>query len=388
MNIGMASTYPPMRCGIGIYAQKLLRAMADEFPQTTIHVIGEQGVQDDGHAGVSARGVYSRHGDYTDAILRQAKALKLDLLHFQHAPDLFGVDERLPGLLKKLHEAGIRSVVTLHTVYEEKPFHAIAKRWSPVPFHRNIAQWADTIVVHHKQGMADQLITQGIPQRKIAVIPHGTTLMTLGDAGESRARLGLPADAVVLTFFGFIHIQKNVHTAVEAFIRVAGKHPKAILYITGMPFENRWYNRLYIQGLRTRARFKGMADRIIIEDAYIPAENVPHIYAASDILLLPHWQRYGSASGVFHQSIGAGKPVLCARGPKFEDGLKQLAAYPELTPAPLSIAQWATAMDRLLGDESLRATVTRLFSEYARATTWPNVARQHHAMYENLVGKG
>ena len=385
MKIGMASTYPPMRCGIGIYAQKLLRAMAEEHPHTDIYVIGEHGTEDDSHPGVSASAVYSRHGNYADDILRQAQALNLDLLHFQHAPDLFGADDRLPELLRRLKQAGIRTAVTLHTVHEEKPLHKVASRWSPVPFHRALGLWADTIVVHHKQGMADMLIAQGIDAKKIAVIPHGTSLMTLGDVTESRRHLGLPEDAVVLTFFGFIHIQKNVHTAAEAFIRAAQNNPKAVLYITGMPFENRWYNRLYIQALRTRARLKGMSDRIIIEDAYIPPENVAHVYTASDILLLPHWQRYGSASGVFHQSIGAGKPVLCAKGPKFEDGLKQLASHPELMPAPLSISQWTTAIDMLLRDEALREQVTRLFSAYAHDSTWAKVARKHHQVYEKSV---
>ena len=65
-----------------------------------------------------------------------------------------------------------------------------------------------------------------------------------------------------------------------------------------------------------------------IRDEYVAPDQVPFIYGASDVILLPHAQTYGSASGVFHQAIGASKPVLCAIGPKFVEAREALGDAP------------------------------------------------------------
>ncbi len=386
MHIGYVSTFPPMRCAIGVYTQKLARALTQLDGAPRVTVLAEQGAAaGEDHPGVSVLPLYRRDEDYVDAIERGAVEAGCELVHFQHAGDLLGVDERLPRLLARLKSRGIRTVVTLHTVYDETPgelFHGGGKH---AAFYRELSRELSQFVVHHDEGCATKLQSQGIAREQLTVIPHGTSRMALPDARESRRVLGLPEEGFYFTFFGFIHLQKNVHRVVQAFARIAGDFPQAHLLVSGMPWGDRWYNHLYTGLMKARVAVGRLGAQIHLRDSYLPAEHVPHVYGASDAMLLPHNQSYGSASGVFHQAIGAGKPVLCAIGPKFVDAQRALADVPELCVPPTDIGAWAAAMRRVLEQPELLARGQRAVEAYATATEWPTVADAHARLYARLL---
>ena len=386
MRVGLVSTYPPMRCAIGLYSQKLARALVAQTEDVSVVIVAEHLAEPADEERLSVRPCYRRRDDYIDAIASTLSEARCDVAHVQYAPDLFGEDERLPGLLAELRARGIRTVVTLHTVYGSRPFRRLVGKPSTRSFHRTLARHADRIVVHHFEQMATRLLAQGIGAEKISVIPHGTTLTDLPATAESRARLGLPQDAVVLTFFGFIHLQKNVHAVVEAFLRIARRAPQARLLVAGMPWGGRWYNRLYVGAIRARVLAARGGAQVILRTEYLPHELVPHMYAASDVILLPHKQRYGSASGVFHQAIGGQRPVLVARSPKFVDARKVLAGLPELTVPPASVRAWSKAMLRVIEEPALRERARAAVVDYARRTSWADVSREHYRVYLGLQG--
>jgi glycosyltransferase involved in cell wall biosynthesis len=386
MHIGFVSTYPPIRCAIGLYSQKLAYGLAELAPRTSIFVAAELGADPEQafEGRLEARPVYARDGDYRDAIFHAVRDAGVNLVHFQYAHDLFGEDQRLPSLLKRLKEAGIQPVVTLHTVYDPRHWRKLLFMQSSDTFHRAIAESAH-IVVHHADGMATKLKKQGIPEERISIIPHGTSTMELMNRDEARAKLGLPADAFVFTFFGFIHRLKNVHTVVEGFIRASGDLPDARLLVAGMPWGGRWYNHLYVGALKARAACSLARDRILIRDEYLPPELVPAIYSASDVIVLPHNQSYGSASGVFHQAIGYGRPVLCARGPKFVSARELFREMPELCVPPGSVGKWAQAMVRIRRDTALRERSRVAVARFARETAWTAVAGLHDGLYRRIL---
>ena len=384
LRLSLVSTYPPMPCGIGVYSQKLLRAVVAGDAGIAARVVAEAPTAASSEPGIDVRPVYGRRGDYRAKILEAVAEDRAQVVHFQHAPDLLGCDARLPSLLEELGRRGVRTVVTLHTVYDDGALQRLAPGMGPARFHRALGEAADRLIVHHRNGMADLLVAHGVPEAKIRVIPHGTELVPPRDPAESRRALGLPEEGVYFTFFGFIHVQKNVHTALAAFARIARRAESAHLLIAGKPFRDRPHNRAYLALMKARCAVAGLGRRVHFMDGYVPSELVPAVFGASDVLLLPHCQSYGSASGVFHQAIGAQKPIIVARGPKFEDGLKRLAALPLLTPPPRSARRWAEAMLALSRDEGLRATARTILSEYAAETAWPNVAAATRGVYGEL----
>lgn len=377
MRIGIVTTHPRSRCAIGKYSQHLA-ARLTRLDDTEVMIVAERGTADEGADTVPVRTCYSRRGVYASAILDALRSTRCDVMHVQYAPDLFGEDERLPRMLRSARRAGLRTAVTLHTVYRAR-----ARRRHVDRFHRAIGTAADLVVVHHR-GMANVLGEHGVDPRRIRVIPHGTDQPTLPDAVESRRALGLPLDRTLLTFFGFIHLQKNVHTLIEAFLRAAERAPRAILLIAGMPWGDRWYNHIYTAALKVRVMASAHRSRIWVRDRYVPPHDVPRLFAASDALVLPHHQGYESASGVFHQAIGARRAVLCARGPKFEDAQELFQSSPELTVPPTDVEAWARSIARIATDATWRDACRSLVADYAEHTAWPRIAERHRSAYGEL----
>jgi glycosyltransferase involved in cell wall biosynthesis len=364
--IALVSTYPPFKCAIGIYEQHLAEALGAATGHE-LTVISEGGVGD--LERIFVVDAYSRSGDFRAAILRQIDELSPSLVHFQHAPDLFPNNNRFLGLLADLSGRGIRSFVTLHTVYEDhkwRAFYALACRHASFIVHNQLCREALRDIVDD--------------ERRIHVIPHGTEMLELPDATSARHRLGLPADGFVFLFFGAIHVMKNLHTAVRAFRRVARGSTDAHLVVAGRPWRDRPYNKLYVAACKLASlRTSGLH----WHDHYIEDALVDSYFAAADVVLLPYWQKYHSASGVFHVALGSGKPVLCSESPKFaEVGPKFSNRFPVFIPTH-SATLWAQAMIRLMTDDELRRELGAALREFGEASTWSKVAAQHLAAFEH-----
>src|SRR5947207_13571273 len=114
--VAFVSTYAPQRCGIGAYTGHLARALAAAAPGAAPIVLSECGGRDGFDAGVRTIPTFRRDDDFTAAIVRGACEAQADVVHVQHAPDIFGTDDRLVRVCRELAARRIPTVVTLHTV--------------------------------------------------------------------------------------------------------------------------------------------------------------------------------------------------------------------------------------------------------------------------------
>src|SRR5574341_756910 len=102
MRIALCGTFPPMRCAVGRYARRLAEALLGEDPSIQVVVAAEMGAEAAQGARLRVVPCYRRAEDYGDAVLGVVREAAADLVHFQHAPDLLGEDERLPRLCRRL----------------------------------------------------------------------------------------------------------------------------------------------------------------------------------------------------------------------------------------------------------------------------------------------
>lgn len=382
MHIVFITTFPPSRCAVGVYAQNLANALIEGSPDMRVTVAAEFGAEAFQSDRMECIPCFDRKTDYVEDIFGIIRRSHAEVAHFQYVPDLFGADNRFIKLLSRLQDSGIRTVVTMHTVNRPHVIRRLALKTSWRAFHRHLASKANRIIVHHDRTMKGILVRQGVSEKKIRVIPHGTTFLSLPESKRSRNRLGLSADKLIFLFFGFIHIQKNVHTVLEAYIRSAKEFSGTQLFITGMPWGNRWYNHLYAGFLQKRIKLSRLEDRIIFRPEYSSSELIPEIFSAADVVLLPHFQRYGSASSAFHLAIGARKPILFSQGPKFEDAEKLFVKMPDVCIPPNRVSRWAEMMTRFAQNPDLRAKCQETTKNYAQLTSWPQIAKQHEELYD------
>jgi glycosyltransferase involved in cell wall biosynthesis len=381
MRVCLVSTYLPQRCGIATYTAALARALAEDG-EPAPQIISEFGALPGDDQGVNSWPAFSRDDDFGPAIAKLALQLGAGLVHIQHSPDILGMDQRLVRLLQALRSERISTVVTLHTVHNPKSA-AMDRRFGVRNFHREVALAANMLVVHSGSAMSAELVRQGVPSAKICEIAHGTPALHTVDRADARQRLGLQQDAKILLCFGFIHPQKNLHTVLLAMNRIRHRVPSVLLYIAGSLQNRAWYNRIYLQLLKSLVARQSLSEHVIFREEFVPAEEAPSLYGASDIVVLPYAQGYGSASGIAHNAIGGHRIPLCSRSPKFAEigsAIGQDLLVPTHSPSA-----WADAVSRLLSDDARRATLTEKVAQFARETAWPEVARRHRQLYHSLV---
>ena len=318
--------------------------------------------------------------DYVDGIAAAAQMVRPDVAIIQHSPDLFGDDNRLPRLAARLKELGIHPVVNSHSIYPAAKHSGYRPGGTAADFDRALAQHASLLSVH-SQRMKDDLLARGISAEKIVILPHGSKPMEERDIALSRQKLGIPTDAKVVLFFGFIWLGKGIDFLLGVFARVARRIPEAFLFIGGHT-RSRKYSA-YVSYLKTRAWLLGFGRRARFWGGFVPEEMVPVIYSAGDVVAMPYRQDYSSVSGVVHQTSGIGKLLLCSRISKFDEITASID--PALTVPADDREAWVETLVRLLTDQVWAAEMKQKIKRFAEQTSWANVGKMHLDAYTKLL---
>ncbi len=381
MKIAFVSTYPPTQCGIATYSVPLVEGI-DATEPGSVMVIGDVDAEESNDK-IKVEATFKRRNNLANPILEAVDRNRPDIVHIQYTPDILGTGAQIYGLLKGLRERGIKSVLTMHTVYtlysgilERKP-HTMY-------FNNRLGKLSDAIVVH-QPSIINMLKHHGVPTEKVHMIPHWTSTELKGDGTGLREKLDIPQDAPLLLFFGFIHVQKNVHTVIKAMPNILKEIPEAKLVIAGSIAGGTWYNNLYGSYIRRLIKSNCLEDSVKLLAGFVPQEEVADYYSAADIVLMPHSQKYGSASGVAHQALAARRLMLCSDSAKFEEiGLN---VSPELLVPATRHKLWAKEAVRLLKKRGENGEFLDKICNYADETSVERVVEKHMALYKSLVAK-
>jgi glycosyltransferase involved in cell wall biosynthesis len=125
-----------------------------------------------------------------------------------------------------------------------------------------------------------RLLAAGVPQERISLVYDGLdpapwTGLQDGKAA-ARVRLGIPADAQVISCAGVLRPRKGQHVLLDAFGRLAADHPQAVLFLAGGGTE--------LETLKAQAASLGLQERVFLPG---PVRPVHDVYAASDVFTMP-----------------------------------------------------------------------------------------------------
>ncbi|HJX51626.1 MAG TPA: glycosyltransferase [Polyangia bacterium] len=380
MKIAHLSTFWPIGTGLSLYTDLLISGMRVHRPErhTILAEIGSAPAQTEAYECIPC---YRRNEDYVESIAAAAATARPDVLIVQYAPDLFGHDNRLPRLLARLRELGVRPVVNMHSVYPENWRSGFRPGRSAAAFDRAVAENAALITVHSPR-MKHDLITRGVAPDRIAVVPHGSRILSEGDGTASRAQLQIPRGAKVILFFGFLWLGKGIEFLLDVFRGVQRQVPEAFLLVGGHTRHRRW--SFYVATLRARAALLGISGRCRFWGGFIPQDLVPTVYATADVVAMPYRQDYSSVSGVMHETAGMGKLMVCSRIAKFDEVETNIDRG--LTADPNDRGAWIQAMVRLLRDEEWARQMKEKIRRFAEQTSWEKVGKMHGDLYQGLIG--
>lgn len=219
-----------------------------------------------------------------------------------------------PGLAKSLFKSFLflvdlfifkvllsgKLVWTIHNLQHHDPRPRKLERWISSVFARSCQR-----VRILGQGPEQEISRRfHIKPENLVVIPEGSFTGYYPETKsreESRQILGIPKGKRVCLYFGVMRPYKGVEKLISFFNQEKPKN--AILYIAGMPF-----NEKYVQKLRKLA--DGNPD-IILRPERIADEDVHLFFKAADLSVLPFQQVFNSSSVVLAMSFG--KPVVAPR---------------------------------------------------------------------------
>nr|CBH37796.1 conserved hypothetical protein, glycosyl transferases group 1 family [uncultured archaeon] len=372
MKIAYVSTYYPQQCGIATYTGHLIHGLRTVSPKLEMKVVAEKEASPFRQVRFEVVPCWDRNEDYVEPIL--SNTVDAEVVHIQHEYSIYHFDDRLPMLLERLKTSKKRTIITIHCV---RPSQFCDRGMVDEDFVKRIAELADVVIVHLDSQKA-VLGRLGIPSEKTHVIAHGT-LLSNADKKISRARLKLPEEGRIMLMFGFVKPYKCVHVGLEVLKEVKAEVEDAYLFIAGglSPGASK-KDRTYEEYLYRRIKELDLSDNVIFPNRFFPDDEIPYIFGASDLVLFPYYVEDLSASGPFHLAIGAKRPVIASRIPKFQS-LKNICD--ELLVLPSDTSGIAKTAIRIFTDNDFGQYVLDRTERYRRATSWAEIASLHLELY-------
>ncbi len=278
-----------------------------------------------------------------------------DVIHFQWLP-LPVMDRAFLGALRRV------APIVL-TVHDTNPFNGEASASIQRRGVETCLFQFDRLIVHTKQGEG-RLQTIGIPNERIAVLPHGMLVdpcPTAPDAMDGR-----------LTFllFGKIKPYKGADLLIKA---LAGLPPalraQARVRIVGKPYMD-------VAVLQAQAAAAGVT--VEIETGFVEEEDIAGFFSHGTVATFPY--REIEASGVLFLALAHGRPIIASRLGAFGELLTD-GRHGSLVPVE-DVPALTGALARMLSDRAFAAACAAEVQELATSIPdWDTIAERTVGVY-------
>jgi len=210
-----------------------------------------------------------------------------------------------------VRQQGIRVVWTVHNKVSHDTNVPELQRW----IRRGVARLADRLIVHDEATRREVSGTYRIPTEKTYVIPHGHYRDVYGDSvpkAVAREALDVPQTGQLFLNFGMLRPYKGIETLLDVWPAYQRDHPADTLLIAGKPVDPE-----YGQALQSQVQ---SCPNAILEDRFIPDEDVHLYFSAADVVVLPFQQITTSGSMLLAMAYDA--PIIAPRMASLEKTLQ------------------------------------------------------------------
>ncbi|WP_343631767.1 glycosyltransferase [Fluviicola sp.] len=376
----LISSYPPRECGIATYSQDLLTALNQQFDGSfELQVCAlESGFNDHQYP---KEVTHTLHTDIPAEYALLAAKINADnrisLVLIQHEFGLFRMDDEHTFL--KFIQALEKPVATVfHTVLPDPD----SKRKAHV---RNIGLLSGSIIVMTNHAADILKNDYAIPSGKITVIPHGTHLVPHLDKHQLKQKFGLKGKKILSTF-GLLSSGKGIETTLEALPRIIDQDPDVVFLIIGKthPGVIASEGEAYRESLKAKIKNLQLEEHVIFVNKYLSLKELLEYLQLTDIYLFTSRDPNQSVSGTFSYAMSCGCPIISTPIPHAKEFLNNDSGIIVDFNNP---EQLAGAVERLLEDETLRATFTSNGLERMAPTAWENSSIAHARLFQKLTSE-
>ena len=371
--------YPPMQGGVADYTRALARALVDQGARTAVFTsraagdaAGEQGIALFAEAEGWGWRVWS---DLKGVIA----SWRPDIAHIQYQTAAYGMHPAI-NLWPRVQNL-TRTAVTFHDLREPYLFPKAhwLRRWVTHTLARNV----DLAITTNPE---DTLALRPV-RSDVVEIPIGSNIPCAPPADFHRSRWreqwGVPRDAALIAYFGFLNASKGGKTLVDVLAALVAQGRDAhLLMIGGRVGASDPTNYAYLQQVEAHIAAQNLTHRVHWT-GHLPASEVSAAFLAADLVLLPYRDGVSYRRGSFMAALEHGRAIVTT---------PPRVPYPDLIPehtlmlAPADdVSALAAAAAAILDDPALRERLQTNARELARRFTWDRIAARSLVEYERTL---
>jgi len=242
---------------------------------------------------------------------------------------------------------------------------------------------ADRLVANTDEEARQLVELYDADRRRVKTVSPGVDLSVFcpGSAAEARARLGLPADAVVLMFAGRIQPLKGpdvvLHAAADLLRSCPALADRLVVVFVGGPSGSE---------VGAPGRLDGLADRLGIAGSVrmeppCPQRELADWYRAASVVLVPsHSESFGL---VALEAQACGTPVVAAAVGGLRTAVRD--GYSGVLVDGHDPAAWARVLEKLITSPRRLAQLSRGALAHASEFGWPKTADRLIGVYTDAM---
>ncbi|MHB8630595.1 MAG: glycosyltransferase, partial [Candidatus Limnocylindria bacterium] len=237
-------------------------------------------------------------------------------------------------------------VVTIHTRFDQYAHYAglaaPLARTLVGPYIGAVVAAADLAIAPNEE-LADELRAAGDAKAIRVVAAPIDAMLTRGDAGRGRDRLGVAPDVPLLLSASRLAVEKRVLDLI-ALLRASARRDSVLAFAGGGPLEPE---------LRSAARAAGVESRVVFA-GHLGHDALADAFAAADLVVCA--SRSETQGLALCEAAAAGRVVVAPDRGGYAEVLRHDAGgiFPSRAPAPEELAGW---VDHLLDDQARRARI-------------------------------
>jgi glycosyltransferase involved in cell wall biosynthesis len=367
--IGILSTYPPTQCGLATFSAALTEQLNRPPGAAGVVRIVDRPESHPG-AEVAAHVLNGSPGSTAEAV-RHLNGF--DAVVVQHEYGIYGgvdgcdVVDIVAGLT-------VPTIIVLHTVLQE-----------PTPRQRRILRWlvesADVVVTMTETARQRLVASYGADPDAVVVIPHGAIDHGPVDTEAARAER-LSTDRPLVLTWGLLGPGKGIEWAIDSMPGLKDLRPRYLVIGKTHPKVLERDGEEYRQSLVSRARTRGVADVVELDDRYLDVDELADLVQRADVVLLPYDSHEQVTSGVLIEAVAAGRPVVSTGFPHAVELLGDGTGLvvPQRDPVALE-----AALRRALHEPGLADGMAERAARKAPDLLWGAVASRYRQIAESLV---
>ena len=418
-NVRIVSTYPPRRCGIGMFSKNLANALS-HFTSEVGHIRVAAIDHGNGPYNIPVDLVIDQYNpqswaDTTKHIIKRAQeGSNPTIVLLQHEygldPDKDGSDARgthFIDMAKAFTAAKLTTVVYLHTVLDNPDEHQKT-------VVQDLARACDGLIVTTESAIDIlESDTYGIEHDKIKHIDHGIRMHHPSHYNrlEIKNEFGLERQFLVTTL-GLLSPDKGLEYGIRGFGRfleesctdeqrknilyiIAGEcHPDFVRAEGGEPYR-RFQASVAAALEQAKVRWCKVKDLrganledydVVFLDTYLDEGTLLKLYGATNVMVLPYLNMQQISSGVLADTLGSGRAAIATKFRYARELIYSNKRCPEglvmgryvrgilVDPAEPSVEQIAGGLDYLVFNKQRRLFMEKQAHQRGYQMSWNNTA--------------